>query len=177
MAFRDLWRLDGTASRKTYALVGLIGFAIKHNLDRVIAMRFFPGFPGQGFVGHFFNYWAPLGKAASIDHLSDPELQFLAIILLTAMPFIWVGVAITVRRLRDAGLPVWLVVFFFAPFLNLAFFAALCLLPPGERPVSQEAAPWPGSDYIIHRIHLRVLNHIRRDSGDGAKLESDVRGD
>jgi uncharacterized membrane protein YhaH (DUF805 family) len=146
MAFRfiDLWRWDGKTSRKTYALVGLIGFAIKHNLDRFIATQFFHSSTGQGFYGYWFNYWAPLGKAARLDHLSDLELKFLATILLAAMAFIWVGVVLTVRRLRDAGLPVWLVIFFFAPFLNLLFFAALCALPPREREVSQEAAPWPG---------------------------------
>jgi uncharacterized membrane protein YhaH (DUF805 family) len=159
MAFRltDLWRWDGKVSRKSYALVGLIGFAIKHNLDRLIATGFFHSSTGYGFVGYWFNYWAPLGKAARLNHLSDLESKFLATILLTAMPFIWVGVAMTVRRLRDAGLPVWLVVLFFAPFLNLVFFAALCVLPPRERPVSQQAAPWPGPrplDSILPRSKI-----------------------
>jgi uncharacterized membrane protein YhaH (DUF805 family) len=144
MAFRDLWRWDGKVSRTNYALVGLIGFAIKHNLDRLIAARFFHSSTGQGFLGYWFNYWAPLGKAARLNHLSALESKFLATILLTAMPFIWVGVAVTVRRLRDAGLPVWLVVLFFAPFLNLIFFASLSVLPPRECPVSEQAAPWPG---------------------------------
>lgn len=144
MTLSDLWRWDGKVSRKSYALVGLMGFAIKHNLDRATATRFFHSSTGQGFAGYWFNYWAPLGKAARLNHLSALESRFLATILLTAMPFIWVGVAMTVRRLRDAGLPVWLVVLFFAPFLNLLFFAALCVLPPRERPISGEAAPWPG---------------------------------
>jgi uncharacterized membrane protein YhaH (DUF805 family) len=143
MTLTDLWRLDGKVSRTTYAWVGLIGFAIKHNIDRALAIAFFADKSSGGF-GQLFNYWDPLGKAARLTHLSALESKFLATILLTAMPFIWVGVALTVRRLRDAGLPVWLVVLFFAPFLNLVFFAALCALPPRDRPVSQEAAPWPG---------------------------------
>jgi uncharacterized membrane protein YhaH (DUF805 family) len=144
MALRDLWRWDGKVSRKSYALVGLIGFAIKHNLDRLIATRFFHSSTGQGFVGYWFNYWAPLGRAARLTHLSAVESKFLATMLLVAMPFIWVGVAMTVRRLRDTGLPVWLVILFFVPFLNLLFFAALCVLPPRERGAAREAAPWPG---------------------------------
>ena len=36
--FLDLWRLDGTIGRGTYATVGLVGFAIKHNLDRLIGI-------------------------------------------------------------------------------------------------------------------------------------------
>ena len=35
--FRDLWSWEGTIDREPYALIGLIGFAIKHNLDRLMA--------------------------------------------------------------------------------------------------------------------------------------------
>jgi uncharacterized membrane protein YhaH (DUF805 family) len=141
-SFGDLWRWDGKIGRRTYAIVGFLGFAIKHNLDRYIATLFFRRNGPDS--AHFFNYWAPLGKAARLTHLSSAEAKLLATLLLTALPFIWVGIAMTLRRLRDAGLPVWLVVLFFAPFVNLLFFAALCLLPPHERPLSQQAAPWPG---------------------------------
>ena len=35
--FGQLYRPAGTIDRGPYALVGLIGFAIKHNLDRLVA--------------------------------------------------------------------------------------------------------------------------------------------
>ncbi len=47
----------------------------------------------------------------------------------TSLPFIFIGTMMTIRRLRDVGLPVWLVLCFFLPFLNLLFFLMLCLLP------------------------------------------------
>ena len=97
MKFADLWRWDGKVSRGKYAAVGLIGVVIKHNLDRLIAGSFL------GYEKSFFNYWAPLGKAARLDHLSSTETKFLATLLLFSIPFLWVGVAMTVRRLRDAG--------------------------------------------------------------------------
>ena len=50
----------------------------------------------------------------------------------------------TVKRLRDAGQPVWLVVLFFVPFVNLLFFLLLCALAPQERSQEFEGAPWPG---------------------------------
>ncbi len=143
MELSDLWRWNGRVGRGTYLLVGLIGFAIKHNIDRAIAASFFPA-DRTSFFGYSFNYWAPLGRAARLTHLSQTESKFLATMLLAALPFIWVGVALTVRRLRDAGQPVWLVILFFVPFLNLLFLAALCVLPPRERDTGQEAAPWPG---------------------------------
>lgn len=137
MKAADLWRWDGRVGRAAYVATGLIGVAIKHNLDRLIAASFL-GYKNS------FNYWAPLGKAARLDHLSDTEAKFLATLLLTSIPFIWVGVAMTVKRLRDAGQPVWLVVFFFVPFINLLFFLLLCVLPPQENAQELEGAPWPG---------------------------------
>src|SRR5229473_7832332 len=140
MAFQimDLWRWDGKVSRGKYAAVGLLGAAIKHNLDRLVAAAMLKN------NVTFFNYWAPLGKAARLDHLSNDEAKFLATLLLFSIPFLWAGVAMTVRRLRDAGQPVWLVVLFFVPVINVLFFLALCALPPLERPVEAEGAPWPG---------------------------------
>lgn len=150
MKASDLWRWDGRVSRAAYATVGLVGLAIKHNLDRLIA---------SSFLGHnnSFNYWAPLGKAARLDHLSDTEAKFLATLLLVSIPFIWVGVAMTVKRLRDAGQPVWLVVLFFVPFVNLLFFLLLCGLPPQERSQEFEGAPWPGPHGIDRFIpHSKI---------------------
>lgn len=140
------FRWDGTVSRKTYALVGLIGFAFKHNIDRYVTAAYLPG------SGLFFNYWQPLGKAARLMALSYPEKQLLLKLLLLAVPFIYVGVVLTLRRLRDAGQPLWLVCLFFVPFVNLLFFLALCFLPSKQsRAPNDVAAPWP---------HVRTLDHI-----------------
>jgi uncharacterized membrane protein YhaH (DUF805 family) len=136
LRFVDLWRWVGRVSRKTYATVGIAGFAIKHFVDHFIAGRFFHSYG-------FFNYWAPLGKGAHLLRLTDSEEKFLATMLLVAMPFLWVGLAMTVQRLRDAGQPVWLAVLFFFPFLNLLFFLLLCILPSGRQGESEEMAPWP----------------------------------
>ena len=60
ITFADLWRSGGTIDRGPYALVGLIGFALKHNLDRLVAT----------FVFHrpwgLFNYWVPVRDVARI---------------------------------------------------------------------------------------------------------------
>ena len=67
------------------------------------------------------------------------------------IPFVVVGVIMTVRRLRDAGLSLWLAVLFFIPFVNLLFFGILSLLPSlpvagvatapgGEMPQARRAA-------------------------------------
>jgi uncharacterized membrane protein YhaH (DUF805 family) len=150
--FSDLWRWDGKVGRGKYAAVGLIGVGIKYNLDRLIAASFF-GYD-QSF---FFNYWAPLGKAARLSHLSNIEARFLATLLLFSIPFVWVGVTMTVQRLRDAGQPVWLVVLFFVPVINVLFLLALCALPSQERPAYSEGAPWPGPGVVAGMIPRSAL--------------------
>lgn len=119
----NLWGSTGSVDRGTYALVGAIGFAVKHNLDRFIA--------SYGFHRNWglFNYWVPIRSIGRVTQLAPNDARFLATMLATALPFIWVGVVMTQKRLRSAGLPIQLVALFFVPFLNLLFFAVLCLVP------------------------------------------------
>lgn len=121
--FAGLWRPSGTIDRGTYALVGLLGFALKHNLDRLVATYGFHRPWG------LFNYWVPVRDVARITDLRGSEAVFLGTMVALALPFIWVGVVLTMKRLRSAGLPAQLVALFFIPILNLVFFLVLCLFP------------------------------------------------
>ncbi len=121
--FSELWRLNGTVDRGTYALVGVLGFALKHNIDRLVAAYGFH----RGW--RLFSYWLPLRDVARITDLRSNQAAFLGTMVAIALPFVWVGVAMTIRRLRSAGLPSQLVVLFFFPFVNLVFFLLLCLIP------------------------------------------------
>src|ERR1700690_2310482 len=121
--FGDLWRSGGTIDRGTYALVGVIGFALKHNLDRLVAAY---GFHRPWGV---FNYVEPVRDVARITELGGDEAVFLGTMVAMALPFIWVGVVLTLKRLRSASLPPSMVALFFVPFLNLLFFLMLCLVP------------------------------------------------
>jgi uncharacterized membrane protein YhaH (DUF805 family) len=158
MRFLDLWRWDGRVGRKTYAVVGAAGFAIKSIVDRALGV-YVLGYP----QGLFLSYWAPLGTAARLGHLSQSESKYLLAMVLLALPFIWVGVAMTVKRLRDAGEPAWLAILFFIPILNLLFFVALCFWRPREPETKEEAAPWP---------HVRSLDRIIPRSQLGSALLS-----
>ena len=153
MKFADLWSWEGTVGRGLYALVGLIGFAIKHNLDRLVAT----------FVFHrqwgLFNYWIPLGRAVRITTLAPADRALLVTLLVLSLPFIWVGVVLTMRRLRATGLPAWLVVLFFAPYLNLLFFIILCVYPSQRSDDPQGSLRTRGS---------RVLKRIIPESNWGS---------
>lgn len=129
---RDLWTWEGTIDRGTYALIGLVGFAIKHNLDRLIAWFAFHRSWG------ILDYWRPLRGANGIGAVSHPDSTFLFTLVLMSLPFVWIGVVQTLRRLRSIGVPGWLVVFFFVPYFNLLFFLVLCVLP--ARQAASDAA-------------------------------------
>lgn len=122
---RDLWRLSGTIGRGPYAACGLVLFALKHNADRFVAAMFFRRQWGP------FSYFDPLPDG-SVASLSTADARFFATLLLISLPFIWIGVALTARRLRSVGLPAWMALAFFVPFVNLVLFLILCFIPEKE---------------------------------------------
>jgi hypothetical protein len=121
--FADLFRPSGEVDRKTYVLVGAVAFFLKNNLDRLVAGLAFHRYWG------FFNYWVPIEGVRHLTQLGRSDAAFLATMIAVALPFVWLGVAMTLKRLRSAGLAPGLVVFFFFPFVNLLFFLALALWP------------------------------------------------
>jgi uncharacterized membrane protein YhaH (DUF805 family) len=140
--FRDLWRWEGEIDRGAYVLVGLLGFALKHNLDRALATWVFHRPWGV------FNYWISPFELAGTDTPGQDQQAFITALLLLALPFVWVGLAMTIRRLRSAGLPLSLALLFFAPFINLLFFVILSVLPAA-------GSPAPGRDLTPRRSSLR----------------------
>lgn len=141
LRFADLWRWDGTVDRGPYALVGLLGFALKHNLDRLIASAVFNR------RWELFNYFIPPDKAVRPDALPANDQAFLLTMVVLSLPFVWVGLSMTLRRLRSIGLPSWLVGVFFFPFVNLAFFLLLAVLPARTSeipPPTPRHATWLG---------------------------------
>jgi hypothetical protein len=136
-----LWTSEGRIDRRTYALVGLIGFAIKHNLDRLVATF---GFHRPWTL---FNYWMPLRDVPRVTQVPGDQAIFLATMVAISLPFIWVGVVLTLKRLRSADAPPVLVALFFLPFVNLLFFVVLCLLPERDQ-VKSVAAAQPSSTLL-----------------------------
>jgi len=134
ITFAELWRPSGTIDSGPYALIGVIAFVLKHNLDRFVAT----------FVFHrrwgIFNYWIPVHHVTRITQLGRNDAVLLATLVVIALPFIWLGVVLTIKRLRAAKLPLFLVVLFFAPFLNLFFFLLLSLLPTKGVEASRKGA-------------------------------------
>ena len=118
----DLYRWDGAIDRGSYAFWGLLLFAIKHNVDRLVASCCFDR------PWSVLNYWFS-DSAVLPESWSPEDMRFFGTLMLIALPFIWAGIILTVRRLRGAGIPLGYAAVFFAPFVNLVFFALLCVLP------------------------------------------------
>ncbi len=133
--------LFGTVGRGAYAAWGVALFALKHNLDRMVARAH-----GRGWEP--FNYLVPPAHGLELSRLTPDERSFYLALLLLALPFVAVGVLLTQARLRSAALPAWLGLLFFVPVVNLFFFLLLCLVP--EKP--QRPAPEGVRSTLLDRI-------------------------
>jgi uncharacterized membrane protein YhaH (DUF805 family) len=121
MKFEQLWNFRGRTGRGAYLGWGVGLMALKYNLDRMLAAHF------SILTWNWTSYWQPFDT--SFTQLNAKELQFVRVLLATALPFIWAGVVLTLRRLRDARWPLWCVALFFMPVLNLVLFAFLVAVP------------------------------------------------
>lgn len=111
--------------RWPYFWMGFALLTVKYNLDRLVAHDLFRR------NWYFWNYIKP-HDFAPLDALPPEDARFFIILLLTSLPFLAVGLYLTLRRLRSAGLPLTLCLIFFLPVLNLVFFAALSVIPSHE---------------------------------------------
>ena len=142
MRVGNLWTWEGRVDRATYATVGIAAFALKFLLDWLIVTRVF--------ARHWtlLNYWRPFGAISGIHALRIEDRLFAGTMLIIAVPFIWLGLAMSVKRLRDAGEPTWISALFFAPIANLLFFLVLSLKPSATGTSRDEGAPWPGPKFL-----------------------------
>jgi uncharacterized membrane protein YhaH (DUF805 family) len=133
MSFKltHLVSLKGDLNRGHYVLYGLILFFLKFNLDRLISLYYTQS--SWSFLNYLMNF-----EAHTILLLSDKEKEFYLTLAIVALPFIWMGTALTIKRLRSAGLPLAFVVCFFIPFVNLLAFAVLSILPEKENHTTTE---------------------------------------
>jgi hypothetical protein len=123
--FVDLWRWDGTIGRRAYLLAGALLFALKWNVDRVIALYFtgraWSFVDLEGFLDYLLR---------RTDYGANPKFAFT--MLAASLPFMWIGLVLTIRRLRSSDLPQWLAAIYFVPFVKLVLFAMLCVVPPAQ---------------------------------------------
>jgi uncharacterized membrane protein YhaH (DUF805 family) len=145
----DLWDIRGKTGRARYAIWGAVLVAVKYNLDRLLAAVF-------GHAWSPFDYLNP--RRGDLLHLPRPDWSFLLLMIAVSLPFIWAGVCLTARRLRDVGWPIPLVGLFFVPAVNYLFFLVLALTP--------------GRDALERRHGRTVLARLIPDSALGSAAVS-----
>jgi uncharacterized membrane protein YhaH (DUF805 family) len=135
MRLNEFFRWEGRVSRGWYFLLGTALFLIKYGLDWVVATKVF------GLNWNVLHYL----HIVPSNFFSPARSSYFVTLLAMSLPFIWAGVHLTAKRLRDAGLPLWLTLFFFIPLVNLLCFLILCILgsvpdKEGESPGEEAAA-------------------------------------
>jgi hypothetical protein len=120
--FSDLWKCEGTIGNSGYAIAGFILVAIKYNIDKWVTRACFD------YEWNVYSYWIP-SPSFRIDNIPQNGLTLYLTLLGLSLPFVWIGVCLTLKRLRSTCLPLTLVLFFFVPLINLLFFLLLCVLP------------------------------------------------
>jgi uncharacterized membrane protein YhaH (DUF805 family) len=118
-------------SRAHYFVAGSLLLALKFIIDRSIAARF-----GQSW--HIWSYFFPPADL-SIFGLGSSNPRLYLILWAVAIPFFWIGITLTLQRLRDAGMRLGLIFLFFVPIANLFFFLFLCFAP--SVPFESSASP------------------------------------
>ena len=122
----DLWTWQGEIKRGPFLFWGLLLGALKYNLDRLLMWHW----SGQR--------WSLLDYTKLGEYLWPRVPSFenagqFAVMLALALPFMTVGVLLTLKRLRSIHLSPWLVLLFFVPVVKIIFFLLLCVLPSRER--------------------------------------------
>ncbi len=121
----DLWSWKGTIDRGPYVVWGVGLAIIKFLLDRFITRTM------TGKTWSPFSYWVP-GDVFGLLGSAPERAQIFGVLVVMAIPFIWTGLVLTVRRLSAIGMSPVFVPLFFVPVLNLLFFGLLSVLPSRE---------------------------------------------
>jgi uncharacterized membrane protein YhaH (DUF805 family) len=109
--------------RGTYFRHGLGLTAFKYGLDALLIWRF------ADRVWTPLDYLNPLLQARQ-ELLRDGPSWLLPLLITIALPFLWIGVSMSMRRAVDAGRSPWIALLFFVPVINFVLMAILSLAPP-----------------------------------------------
>ena len=156
-----LWNWNRVIDRVPYLVAGALLFLVKFAIDWTIATQVF----GQPWSPFNYLVW-PNDRVLRVFELGDPERAFSLTMLLVSLPFIWMGVMLSLHRLRATGLPLSLILLFFVPLVNLLLFLVLVLLPTQKvltvvaipQPVRRRLDPW-------RRVHRSIVRESHWRSG------------
>jgi len=126
--------------RRAYVQSGVALMLLKYTVDASLVWAF---------VG---RWWTPLGYLNPVWTLRQqllrgaPDWLAPALVLWT-LPFLWIGVSLTLRRAVDAARSPWWCLLFFVPLVNYATMLWLAAQPSRANPagVAPRATAWSRS--------------------------------
>lgn len=96
--------------------------------------------------------WTPADYLQSVplllsSRLGDSPAYLATVLAVWTLPFLWIGVTMTIRRLLDAGWSAWWSLLFFVPLVSYAFLLLLVLVPASASRVPAPR-PSPGGERL-----------------------------
>jgi uncharacterized membrane protein YhaH (DUF805 family) len=140
-----LFTWQGRTGRTGYFLAGVALAAVKFLTDRSVAASF----------GETWQMWDYISASPVLTLLHHDRLHLRMYLALwaVAIPFFWIGIALTLRRLRDAGKrPEWIFLLFL-PFTNFALFLWLAFAP--GKSVESDTAGRPAG--LIYKVGVPAV--------------------
>jgi uncharacterized membrane protein YhaH (DUF805 family) len=129
-SWKWLFTWDGCVKRGPYFLAGATLTLLKYAIDFAVAAHF-------GETWRIWNYVLP-SFDVSLFELGRRQPELYAILWTIAIPFFWVGIALTLRRLRDAGQRALWIFLFFVPVANLMLFLWLTFAPSTTKAIPED---------------------------------------
>jgi uncharacterized membrane protein YhaH (DUF805 family) len=142
-----LWfTFESGVGRREYILSGIGLALVKYVGDAALVWH------GTGRVWQPLDYVAPL-STLRMTTLAGAPPELLPILALWSLPFLWIGISMSMRRALDAGWSAWTALLFFMPVVRFPFMAAMSLLP-SRVSTSPREAPRP----YEHRLPSALLS-------------------
>ncbi|HEV8580776.1 MAG TPA: DUF805 domain-containing protein [Thermoanaerobaculia bacterium] len=131
-----LFGFHDRVDRRLYLRTGFTLMALKYLVDAVVIRLV------SGETWTPIDYFLPLLSIRGAKVNAFPAWLSVVLIVWT-IPFLWIGVSMTLRRALDAGRSPWLCLLFFVPVVNYAVMLWLCTLPssPDVRSIDEGVTP------------------------------------
>ncbi len=105
--------------------------------------------------------WTPLDYLRSVAFLLSSRFEgaprwLVPALAAWALPFVWIGVTLTLRRVLDAGASVWMTLLYFVPYVNYFFMLLLSFGMPTAEPTEEAAAEWGPGDRTLPQALLAM---------------------
>jgi uncharacterized membrane protein YhaH (DUF805 family) len=147
----NLFTLQGSVDRREYFWVGVVLMLIKYAVEAGTV------YLTTGMAYTPIDFLSPL-MSSRVRFVEAGGAWLGWAWLLWTMPFVWIAVAMTFRRAKDADLSPWTAMAILVPLVNLATMLMMSLAPSSAKPSPEQSANRPihneGQAVHSHSSHL-----------------------